>query len=63
MNSDVPKPEKVQQQAAEEKVRQDLSSDAASPNSYYQLLLQKCRSGKSILPQVAGNKKRHHQGR
>jgi hypothetical protein len=44
MNSDVPKPEKVLQQAADENARHDLSSAAASPTSYYQLLLHKCRS-------------------
>ena len=62
MNSDVPRSEKAPK-TADENARQDLSSGAASPNSYYQLLLQKCRSGKSILPQVAGNTKRYHQGR
>jgi len=47
MNSDVPRPEKVQQ-TAEEKARQHLSQ--AAPNTYYQLLLQKCRSRRALLP-------------
>jgi hypothetical protein len=37
MNSDAPRPEKVLPQA-------DESRSDASTNSYYQLLLQKCRS-------------------
>jgi hypothetical protein len=37
MNSDAPRPEKVLPQA-------DESRSGASTNSYYQLLLQKCRS-------------------
>jgi len=42
MNSDVPKPEKVLQ-SADEITLQDLNSAAGSPNSYYQLILEKCR--------------------
>jgi len=54
MNSDVPRPEKVLQQVADENVRQDLSSAAALPTSYYQLLLQKCRSRRGTSA-IAGN--------
>jgi len=49
MNSDVPKPKKVLQ-TADENTPQDLNSAAASPKSYYQLILEKCRSGRSLLP-------------
>jgi hypothetical protein len=49
MNSDVPKPEKVLQ-TADENAPQDLNSAAASPNSYYRLLLKKCRSRRALLP-------------
>jgi hypothetical protein len=46
MNSDVPSSEKVLQQAVDE------SPGAALPNSYYQLLLQKCRSRRSTSDSV-----------
>jgi hypothetical protein len=48
MNSDVPRPEKVLQE--DEKARHHLSHVDASPNSYYQLLLQKCRSRPGTWP-------------
>ena len=71
MNNDAPRPEKVLQGTAEEKARRHLSHAAASPNSYYQLLLQKCGSrrdtsatpDKSNLPQVAGNNGSQDHGR
>jgi len=49
MNSDVPKPEKVPR-AADENATQNLNGIAASSNSYYQLLLKKCRSRRALLP-------------
>lgn len=48
MNSDVPKPEKVLQ-TADENTPQDLNSAAGSRNSYYQLILEKCRSRRALL--------------
>jgi len=48
VNSDVPKPEKAPR-AANENAPQDLNGIAASPNSYYQLLLKKCRSRRALL--------------
>jgi hypothetical protein len=49
MNSDVPKPENVLR-TADENASQELNSAAASPNSYYQLLMKKCRSRLTVLP-------------
>jgi len=49
VNSDVPKPEKVPR-STNENAPQDLNGIAASPNSYYQLLLKKCRSRRALLP-------------
>jgi hypothetical protein len=43
MNSDAPWPKKVLPQA-------DESRSAASTNSYYQLLLQKCGSRRALQP-------------
>jgi hypothetical protein len=47
MKSDVPKPEEVLR-ASDENPPQDLNGIAASPNSYYQLLLKKCRSHRAL---------------
>jgi hypothetical protein len=43
MNSDAPRPEKVLPQAEE-------SRSSVSTNSYYQLLLKKCRSRPALQP-------------
>jgi hypothetical protein len=48
MNSTVPKPEKVLPQTADE--------NHASPHSYYQFLLRKCRT-QSGASTIAGNEK------
>ena len=48
MNSDVPKPKKVLQ-TADENTPQDLNSAAGSRNSYYQLILEKCRPRRALL--------------
>jgi hypothetical protein len=54
MNSDVTKPEKVLR-TVDENASQVLDSAAASPNSYYQLLLKKCRSRRALLPASDSN--------
>jgi hypothetical protein len=49
MSNDIPKPEKVLR-IADEIAPQELNSADASANSYYQLLLKKCRSRRALLP-------------
>jgi hypothetical protein len=49
MNSDVPKRENALQ-TADENTPQELNGAAASPHSYYQLLLKKCRSRRALVP-------------
>ena len=48
MNSGVPKPKVLR--AADENAPHDLDGIVASPNSYFQLLLKKCRSRGALLP-------------
>jgi hypothetical protein len=49
MSNDVAKREKVLR-TAEEIAPQELNSADASADSYYQLLLKKCRSRRALLP-------------
>jgi hypothetical protein len=49
MSNDVAKPEKVLR-TADEIAPQELNSADASADSYYQLLLKKCRSRRALLP-------------